>query len=110
MIYRNTIILYSIRASSGILSYNILLKMFSFTLKFLAVQFCLFEAYFFLTLIRCNSTTENNPELSLDINRLKKKCYVHSSLEVDFTETLKLKYETKPPKLSSHGEEDELAV
>jgi len=35
---------------------------------------------------------------------------VHSSLEVDFTETLKLKYETKPPKLSSHGEEDELGV
>jgi hypothetical protein len=33
---------------------------------------------------------------------------VHSPLEVDFTETLKLKYETKPPKLSSHGEEDEL--
>ena len=30
---------------------------------------------------------------------------VHSSLEVDFTETLKLKYETKPPKLSSHGDE-----
>jgi len=40
---------------------------------------------------------------------LKKK-YVHSSLEVDFTETLKLKYETKPPKLSSHGEEEELGV
>jgi len=45
---------------------------------------------------------------SLDTDRLKKN--VHSSLEVDFTETLKLKYDTKPPKLSSHGEEDELGV
>jgi len=59
-------------------------------------------------LIRCNFTTENYPELTRLTTGLKK--IVHSSLEVDFTETLKLKYETKPPKLSSHGEEDELAV
>jgi len=41
---------------------------------------------------------------SLDLQQVLKK-NVHSSLEVDFTETLKLKYETKPPKLSSHGDE-----
>jgi len=54
-------------------------------------------------LIRCNFTTENYPELTRLTTGLKK--IVHSSLEVDFTETLKLKYETKPPKLSSHGDE-----
>jgi len=59
-------------------------------------------------LIRCNFTTENYPELTRLTTGLKK--IVHSSLEVDFTETLKLKYETKPPKLSSHGEEDELGL
>ena len=53
---------------------------------------------------RWNFTTENDPELTKRTTGFEKK-NVHSSLEVDFTETLKLKYETKPPKLSSHGDE-----
>jgi len=56
-----------------------------------------------------STTTENYPELTKHRQVYGKK-NVHSSLEVDFTETLKLKYETKPPKLSSHGEDDELGV
>jgi len=75
MIYRNTIILYSIRASIGILSYIMLLKFFTFTLNFLAVKYWFVFLKPILTLIRCNSTTtENNPELTKHRQVYEKKC------------------------------------
>jgi len=70
----------------------------------------LFEAYF-ETLIRFNPATENDPELTRLTTGFSKKMFTHHSRWTFYRiETLKLKYETKPPKLSSHGEEDELAV